>query len=286
MPAASKNSAFIATAFHLLHLIIRANGELVALLIAGLYSQAMNIAEQIIRAESTFPCGFSNAKQCPWGVMYHNVDIPDSHDSNHAWIFSGDPQQVISEIEDFYRDKGISPRVRRAFPAAQSDPFGKVLEDRLFSIEQDKNRFFLHRGASQIDATADLEIRSLKTPDADMLDMFEHSDSLRGRLVLESRKATADYHLLAGCIDGKIVVAASLESLGDVTRVDDVLTDIKHRGCGYARRLTQALVEYHYEHIGNQLYLYADNPTAIRIYIEAGFEEVDLATTWYQAAAE
>lgn len=48
----------------------------------------------------------------------------------------------------------------------------------------------------------------------------------------------------------------------------------------------RALVQYHREHIGNQLYLYADNPTAIRIYVEAGFEEVDLHITWYEAARE
>ena len=58
-----------------------------------------------------------------------------------------------------------------------------------------------------------------------------------------------------------------------LSRVDDVLTDPAHRGRGYAREVMRSLVDYHRRISNNILYLYADNPTAIRVYNDVGFAE-------------
>jgi predicted GNAT family acetyltransferase len=56
--------------------------------------------------------------------------------------------------------------------------------------------------------------------------------------------------------------------------VDDVATDIQHRGKGYARIVIHELVCYHSRVLSGPLCLYTDNPTAARIYAEAGFEPI------------
>jgi len=39
-------------------------------------------------------------------------------------------------------------------------------------------------------------------------------------------------------------------------------------------------------HIGDTLYLYADGPAAIRMYLKAGFEQLEPPLTWYWASKD
>ncbi len=244
---------------------------------------AMDIVSRIVRAEAEFPRSFTNAADRPWGVMYYLPEIADSHDSNHACVFSGDPADVVSEIEMFYDGKELTPRIYQAIPADRPDPLRPALEAAGFSFESHATEMFVHTGSSQIEPNPAVQIRRANEATPDLLEMIERSEGLRSRKVAARRIGPSDYHFLVGYIDGRPVTAGSLHKLGEMTRVDDVLTDIDHRGQGYGRALTHALVTYHAEHIGNTLYLYADNPTAIRIYAEAGFERIDVPTVSYSA---
>ncbi len=62
---------------------------------------------------------------------------------------------------------------------------------------------------------------------------------------------------------------------GAASRVDTVGTHEAFRGRGFARAVIHELVAYHRRKIGGGLYLGAENPTAIRIYEEAGFGRID-----------
>ena len=83
-------------------------------------------------------------------------------------------------------------------------------------------------------------------------------------------------------VDGEPVTMASINLMEGASRVDDVCTHVAHRGKGYCRTLIHALLAY-YDALSTQpLYLWAENPTAIRIYQEAGFvEQRPDADSWY-----
>jgi ribosomal protein S18 acetylase RimI-like enzyme len=246
----------------------------------------MDLVRKIIRAEAAFPRSFANAEDRPWGVMYHNVDIADSHDSNHAWMFGGDPDAVVAEMEGFYCQKGLTPRVHRMSVAGETDRCRATLQRRGFTFGPHAARLFVHKSASRVQGSAGVEVRRAGEADGSLLGMVERSSGPRMRKVIERRVRASGYHLLVGYLGGQAVTMGSLESIGELARVDDVLTDVHHRGRGFGRALTEALVRYHAEHMGNTLYLYADHPTAIRMYIEAGFEEIRAAPVTYSAWKE
>ncbi len=74
----------------------------------------MDLVASIIQGEVEFPSRFSNVERRPYGVLYHNVEIPDSHDSNHAWILRmQDLKAEIADIVSFYRARQLTPRVNQ-----------------------------------------------------------------------------------------------------------------------------------------------------------------------------
>ena len=108
-----------------------------------------------------------------------------------------------------------------------------------------------------------------------LCEMVAVSDGTRAKRVLERRIGSPTYHLLVGRVKGEPVTMASLQDLGRTSGVGDVLTHVGHRGKGYARAVVHAMVAYHAHVLKNILYVYTDNPTAARIYREAGFVELD-----------
>ena len=74
----------------------------------------MGIVDDIIQAEIEFPCDFTDVTRRPYGILHHNVNIPDSWDSNHSRLH-GSPEDgladAIADMEAFYRERHLVPRV-------------------------------------------------------------------------------------------------------------------------------------------------------------------------------
>lgn len=68
-----------------------------------------------------------------------------------------------------------------------------------------------------------------------------------------------------------VTVASLYYSEYGCVRLDDVETAISYRNNGYSRELISQIIEYHKENSDATFYLWAENPIAQRIYIEAGF---------------
>ena len=94
--------------------------------------------------------------------------------------------------------------------------------------------------------------------------------------IVRRRLQSPVYHLLVGFLQDHPVTMGSLESTGELSRVDDILTHVPCRRRGYARTLLHHLVCYHRQILANTLCLYTDNRTAARIYQEAGFDKLNL----------
>jgi GNAT superfamily N-acetyltransferase len=238
----------------------------------------MSIIDDIIHCEINFPCDFSNVTERPYGFLYHNEGIPDSYDSNHARILCAQGERLTEAVADvvaFYRGKSLTPRVYHLSQGGHGRLLRVALSHVGFQVADDNNIFFVHCQEPKVDYSANREVRRVKTMSPELAAMVERSDGTRARKVMQRCMESSNYHLLV-CFDaGEPVAMGSLQYQGGLSRVDDVLTDVQHRGKGYARILIHYMVQYHRNVLRNTLYLYAENPTAIRIYREMGFVEID-----------
>ena len=72
----------------------------------------MSLVADIIQSEINFPRSFTNVEERAYGLLYHNVEIPDSYDSNHAWILQTDDlKSAVADMEAFYERQELVPRV-------------------------------------------------------------------------------------------------------------------------------------------------------------------------------
>ena len=71
----------------------------------------MNLEDCYIE-EDLFPKIFTDYEEREYGILFFNTDNKDSYDSNHAVIYKDkihDLQHVLSDITEFYKEKGCSP---------------------------------------------------------------------------------------------------------------------------------------------------------------------------------
>jgi GNAT superfamily N-acetyltransferase len=238
-----------------------------------------------IRAEVEFPRDWvTHVVERPWGVLYHTPEIPDSHDGNHAHIVStDDPAAALREVTDCYTARGVTPRIYHF--SEPGEPISAALRAAataqgfvFYGTDAARNptRYFVHEGpaAEPPPCPSGLEIRRVEAPSPALAEMIESSDGPRSRKVVERRLAGPAYHLLGAFRGNTPVGIASLQQLASLVRVDDVLTSPAHRGMGIGRTLIQHMVAYHARRLTGPIWLYAENPIAIRAYLSAGFVEV------------
>lgn len=217
----------------------------------------------------------SNALNTEYGVLFYNEENPQSHDSNHAVILREDQplERIIDQIVRFYRQRDLTPRLYASYRPGERERLTPALRARGFQFLDEDSHLYIWRRPSRIVVRAALDIRRARTLEPGISEVFNSEGGepwtigvLRRHLLQES------FHLLVGCINGLPVTTASLVVMDGFTAVGDVMTHRQHRGRGYARALIHYLVQYHAT-LGRQdvLYLFANNPVAIRIYEEAGF---------------
>ena len=256
----------------------------VDLVVSQLHNHDMGLVQDIIQAEIVFPCRFANMEERDYGLLYHTAEIPDSHDGNHARILHPrDTAAAIADVQDFYRRKGLEPRVYHLSQQGGGDGLRLALLGADFQVADQANQFYVHHRASRITPSTELIIRRVQSPLPELLAMIEHSDGRRAMNVVHRSLACSSFHLLVGFLNGEPVTMGAVERVGPVARVDSVLTHKAHRGKGYARSLIHELVRYHSRVLGGTLCLYTDNPTAARIYEEAGFEKLDVPLECWSA---
>ncbi|AZR74372.1 hypothetical protein BBF96_13835 [Anoxybacter fermentans] len=235
--------------------------------------------KKMIECENNFPKNFTNVVERPYGKLFYNENNPQSHDSNHAIILNlaGDLEKAVEDIIIFYEKRGLIPRIYQAYQQGEKDVLFPVLEVKGFKYEEWDNPFFFHEKESKICPNDELYIKRVYQIDSGIIDIIYSEDAGNWTVkVLEYCVQSEDFHLLVGYVAGKPVTMISLEIMDGFSRVDHMLTHKDYRGNGYGRTIVDHLVNYHSAISKNHLYLYAHNPTAIRMYIDAGFVEKKL----------
>lgn len=234
----------------------------------------MGLIEHIIQDEIVGPRRFARVEERDYGLLYYTPDIPESHYGNHACILHPrDIAAAIADVQDFYRSKELAPRVNHVSRPGGGESLRTALQAAGFQIQEDTSPAYVHRRPSSVAPIADLAIERVRSPSCDLLAMVEQSLGQWQMKVVRASLSCAQYHLLVGFLGAQPVTMAAAHA-GPITCVDTVLTHRPYRGRGYARTVVHELVRYHSRVLGGAICLYTDNPTAVRIYEDAGFEKL------------
>lgn len=242
------------------------------------------------RLENAFFADFARVERRDYGLLYYQPDNPLSHDSNHAVILdlSADLAAAVGDIATFYQAQGLEPRLYSSFVAGDGALLRPHLERRGFAFREQPLRWFVLDDAPAPPdprAAGGLEVRRVRVLTKGLRELIHSEGPVPWtEHVLRHHLPCEGLHLLVGYVDGLPVTMASLKEMDGLARVDDVLTHPFYRRRGYARALLAALVAYHRRLTPQPLYLYAEEPSAIRIYEGVGFVEqvlpVDQWSAW------
>lgn len=245
--------------------------------------------KKVIDFEVNFPMKFANVAQKPYGKLFYNLDNPISHDSNHAIItdFNYNLDLAISDIESFYRGRGLTPRIYPAFLQDEEAILKPFLEKHGFTYNKYHNLYLFWREESKIIPNNDLKIKRLSEINDGIIAIIRSEDKGDWTINVLKRNIQADnFYFLAGYVNGNEVAMASLNLTDGYSRVDDVITHKNYRGKGYCSALIHYLVNYHRNISKNLLYLYSAEPKAIKIYRKAGFvdfkEQLSTWAAWHE----
>jgi len=233
---------------------------------------------------------FADVARRPYGLLYHSAANPLSHDANHGVVLDldGDLEAAVGDVTAFYEGRGLEPRLYPSFIAGEAARLRPVLERCGYTFREDFSRLFVLRPDAPPPGTppaTDLDVRRVRALSGGVRALI-HSDGPApwSEQVMRRHLAVEGFHLLVGHARGVPVTMAAIKVMDGLSRVDDVLTHPLHRKRGYARALMAALVTYYRRLTDQPLYLYAENPVAIRIYEGVGFVEeplpVDQWTAW------
>ena len=240
----------------------------------------------IVQTETWFPKTFADAEVRDWGVMFITPTIPESNDGNHACVLNRpeDAAAAVDEIVSFYDDHGLSPRVNCLSADGDEPALRTALESAGFTIGGgDDMRVYHFEGPSRVIPNPAVHVRQLDRFEDGLFEALTEINCDRVAKVIKRRMARSYGWLFLGELDGKPVSVALLEKIDGVCRVDEVHTAEAFRGHGAARAVIYTLVGFYQNRLTEPLYLWTDNPTAERLYQEAGFAKLDCHLTHWIA---
>jgi len=236
-------------------------------------------ADKMLGHELTFCQLFTNKVTTEYGIIYYNPLNPFSHDSNHAHILdiANNPEAAIRDIVAFYRNYGLVPRVYCSFIAGELTQLRPYLESQGFTVTMSNVEFmvFPHPFSANLDTT--LPVRRITGLPDDIIELIRADDTGDWTVnVLKNPVNHENFHLLGLFEHDRRVAIASVQVMVGYSRIDNVVTFSAFRGQHFGTRLISYLVNYHAALSGNYLYLFADNPIAIRLYKNVGFRTVTI----------
>jgi ribosomal protein S18 acetylase RimI-like enzyme len=246
------------------------------------------ILEQIRECEILLPRTYALWQQTDWGILYYAPYNPTSYDSNHALITDpyADLDRVVQEVIAFYGSLGLTPRIYPVLRDGECERLAAALTARGFQLTDAEPLVVMLHDAETYEAPANvgLEMRRVTEVDQALVRLI-HSEETKEYTegVLRRQVQAEQVHVLVGFVGDDAVTMATLNETCALAQVDNVETAPAHRRKGYNLALMRYLVRYHREISSKPLYLFSDNPIAVRNYQRVGFLSLDV--TWAYVSA-
>lgn len=253
--------------------------------LAAQFNQWKNNLVDLIKEADELYYGSSVAdcKECDFGLLFYAEENPTMHDANHAVITKvSDIDCVLEQIKSFYLAKGLIPRIY--LRDGQFETMESSLSKHGFVMENVGSfEHYLLTKKNRIKKTCSLNIKIAQNCDAiddKFLDNINEEylisePEARDRSKYSSRRIikSCDKLYIGYDKNGEPVTMAVLcYKNNGLCCLDLVETGKRFQGNGYCRELISKIVD----DCDKPLFLSSENPTAIRIYKEAGFTLVKL----------
>lgn len=233
--------------------------------------------------EQYYGSNVSDHIETEYGHLFYAEENPTMHDANHAVInIADDLDKILENVKEFYIGKGLIPRVYLKY--RQYETMKEQLIKHGFVVENvGKFEHFLLTDINKIIKTNNLTIKIADNCDyindrlldnigeayiisePDTRERFKHSLQ---RIVKSKDKLYIGYDK-----SGEPTTVAVLSYTNNgICYIDSVETGKRFQGNGYCRELISKIVD----DCDKPLFLSSENPTAIKIYKEAGFTPIKL----------
>lgn len=239
--------------------------------------------KRLVEHNSNYYALISNLEEREWGRMLYNPEVPRHIDSNHAegiHISLRALSGVVDEVEEFYRQHKLSPRIRiNQFDRPQG--IDSALAQRGYIIRPASYRIMLWDNIPfEPVLRPGITVEKVGTHNrSDALHILSGERSWGSPEVIcalfarEFASANVDYYLVRR--DGLPAATGFLYYQGTLAKIENVRTLPQHRGHGCAAALVRHIQGKFTSRGGEGLYLLAGD-AVMGLYQKQGF--VDIGT--------
>ncbi len=229
--------------------------------------------DAIKRTQSTYPALFAQVKETPWGMLFYNPNNTLSVEANHGVLFAPcNYQTALAEVRAYYKEKGVPPRLYCYLNNDQLPLLQQAAEETGYTLTPSDLELLVCQNPTQKAVKSPLTFEILQEWDTGI---NEHiiGENLHLEGLLRGSMQHNTYRLIVGRLFGTPVTMAGLWDNGDVMRISNVMTGEQFRGLGFGGALITHTLSLASQ-TPKPVYLFANNPTAIRMYVRVGMEMV------------
>ncbi len=236
------------------------------------------LIDNIRNCENIFPSIFSNRKDVDYGIFFYNEDNKCSYDSNHVILFPekiNNLNKVLKEIAEFYKDKGLLPRIYHPFQERYfSDNKEVFIENNYEIASYGVNKFMLLSKNNMLKVGNNIECKLISNWDENIeKEVFLASNEEYEINVAKKYVNKKNCYVFVGYLRTNPVAITYIhyDKENNVTRFDYILVSKRYRNLGYGAELLSSVVNFCRQEGLMNCYQWPDNPISEKLSLKAGF---------------
>lgn len=243
----------------------------------------MEFYEDIIESEKYIPMAYLDYKLTPWGRMISDISNKESFSSNYAVIYkSGNFNEIIKEIEEYYNSKDITPKVFYRHGSIELNVVRPYFERYNYLIREfDIELMMLKRSGNRTNKIKECMINIIFGHVLDGKEynlVIEQDEGETYGVKLLNRQISVVNNMFFAYDELNNPVSMALaEKYNNVVYISNVYTTPLMRCQGYGMAVINAIISYYKNEI---IYLHTHNPEAASIYNQLGFSGERFNSWW------
>lgn len=238
-----------------------------------------NIFEKMYIEEDLFPREITSFEMRDYGILFYNEKNKDSYDSNHALIYKdkvSDLGEVLADILRFYISKGIMPVIYQSI--LDEGYFEEKMDVFItygFDVFSEPQKYMILAEENMLSRNKDVSVYQVHTWCVNYKEIFEKAEEPWEIGMAKRALENENTLFFVAFYQDKPVGMLYAHITENVCRGEYLLVSKECRNIGVGRSLMHSFTEYCKENGVDICYLWPAGDSAEKIYLEAGFREVE-----------